>query len=650
MNLSELRTALWHLRKGGFRQLGRHLEHRENLRLKASQDAADKQRVEEMKRAELRGFDPLDFEEFPENTSRPKPFGHYRVGAILDDFSHLAWGGEFDLVPLSPESWREEIAEGIDFLLVESAWQGNSGAWRYQVVGSNAPSDNLRELVAHCRASGIPTVFWNKEDPAHFDDFLASAELFEVVATTDAACAPRYQAALPGSRVVVAPFAAQPRVHNPIRTAVSGRYQRGDLCFAGTYFRHKFPGRARQMEFILRAGLRASDNLHSALTIYSRNQDVDDKYTFPAPFDEWVVGALPYGRMLSAYRGYKVFLNVNTVTDSPTMFSRRVVELLAAGTAVATTPAEGISRLFGPSEVLTIDGPAEQPGEEAEAAIDAAAASIEAVVRSPLARDRMVHKAQRIIWEGHTYTHRAEQIVQAVGLPAANGWTGRPKATVIMATNRPERVTGALAQIVAQREIELEILVGLHGIAAPEQAPAGVLFREFPAEASLGEVLNGLVGEASGDYVAKMDDDDCYGPDYLRDQVNALRYSGAEVVGKQASYLYLADTDELVLRKPWREHLWTDLVLGATLTGRRETFVDHPFRELGRGEDTQFLRDVAAAGGRIYSADRFNYIQVRAAHGHTWDVEASALKRNGIVESYGLNRDHVFVGRGADED
>ena len=43
--------------------------------------------------------------------------------------------------------------------------------------------------------------------------------------------------------------------------------------------------------------------------------------------------------MLAAYTSYKVFLNVNSVTHSPTMCARRLFELSAAQTAVVTAPA-----------------------------------------------------------------------------------------------------------------------------------------------------------------------------------------------------------------------------------------------------------------------------------------------------------------------
>ena len=51
-------------------------------------------------------------------------------------------------------------------------------------------------MLNYCRSRGIPTVFWNKEDPPHFDDFIGAAKEFDFVFTTDADCVPMYREAL----------------------------------------------------------------------------------------------------------------------------------------------------------------------------------------------------------------------------------------------------------------------------------------------------------------------------------------------------------------------------------------------------------------------------------------------------------------------
>ncbi|MGD8149474.1 hypothetical protein [Ornithinimicrobium sp. Y1694] len=140
------------------------------------------------------------------------------MGIIADEFTRLCLQYEWDQLELDRKSWREQLAEQpIELLFVESAWNGNSGSWKYALTGSKAPWPELVELVAHCREQGIPTVFWNKEDPVHFEDFLDSAALFDCVLTTEADLIPQYVARLGHDRVAAMPFAAASWIHNPVR-------------------------------------------------------------------------------------------------------------------------------------------------------------------------------------------------------------------------------------------------------------------------------------------------------------------------------------------------------------------------------------------------------------------------------------------------
>ena len=83
---------------------------------------------------------------------------------------------------------------------------------------------------------------------------------------------------------------------------------------------------------------------------------------------------------------------------------------------------------------------------------------------------------------------------------------------------------------------------------------------------------------------------------------------------------------------------------GPTMVGPRATWVAHPFEDRTLGEDTTFQRDILAAGGGIYSADRFNFIQVRDARaGHTWHMDDERILANGVVHGFGRADDHVLL-------
>lgn len=565
--------------------------------------------------------------------SRPTPRFQFKVVSILDEFSYTAWASEFDLIPVSSTGWRDQVDSSFDFLFVESAWAGNSGQWQYQLTGTNAPSDNLRSLIAHCQELGITTVFWNKEDPPHFKDFFATAALFDVIFTTDENMVPFYRRSLQHDNIHVLPFAAQPYVHNPARNQVS--YAHGDVAFAGTYFQHKFPERREQMDLLLGAAAEEAAQGRFRLTIFSRHAGGDEKYQFPKQFDRWVSGSLPYSQMLAAYKSFKVFLNVNSVVDSGSMCSRRIFEIAASGTPVVSTPSKALA-LFFPEDEIPIARDKEQ-----------AARILRSLVSSPELRERMVHRVQRRIWENHTYEHRARTILEKLNL--LDDKDPVPLVSIICSTNRDTGLTHLLDQVAEQSYKNIELHVLSHGISFdPDLAVRArerrieVTLHTAPAEKTLGACLNQLVRAAQGDIIAKFDDDDVYCANYLRDQVNTLRCSGADLVGKASIFFRLEDLEIIARRWPHKEHQWTDFVAGATFVGWAETFRQHPFRPVTRGEDSRFLEDLRRAGKHVYSSDRFNYMAVRSSiSSHTWDISDAEILSYSSVETFGSGIKHI---------
>lgn len=631
--VTDVRAALWHLREGGPAQVKEWLRRRDVDNGGRGRSSTGLSRV----RSRQDQNQPPSFapHRIPDRAPRRSDLN---VGVILDDFSTAAFSFEWNLVALRKDDWLRQLTETkIDFLFVESAWNGNSGSWKYQLMGSSGPKPEFLALTDWCREHSVPTVFWNKEDPPHYDDFLPAARRFDVVFTSDSDRIPSYLADLGHSRVSALPFAAQPAIHNPIRTG-QDRHSRG-VAFAGMYFAHKYPERRQQMDMLLTAARSAGSHKGPELEIFSRQLGGDSNYQFPVPFSENVVGTLDYARMLTAYRSYKVFLNVNSVVDSPSMCARRIFEITASGTPVVSAPSAAIGHFFEPDEVLVASS--EEQGEH----------QIRMLSRSPELNDRVVHKGQRRIWAENTYAHRAETIVASV-LPERTHAAALPSASALVSTIRPHQLEHVFSTVGSQVGVDLELVLLTHGFEADTERIRELAdqhsVRRYrvltaPREASLGECLNLCVNAASGDVLTKMDDDDYYGPNYLADLLYALEFSKAEVVGKLAHHMHFASNKATVLRTPHMEHTFTRIVMGPTITARREVFEAHPFEPLNRGEDTAFLKAVTTSGGSIYSADRFNFCQMRSAEGHTWDVSEEELAASGEIIFFGDPKEHITV-------
>jgi spore maturation protein CgeB len=270
-----------------------------------------------------------------------------RLACIMDDFTLSSYQPEAVLHQLTPSHWQAELEVATpDLLLIESAWRGKDELWGNKVGHTSV---ELQGIVAWCRAKHVPTVFWCKEDPIHFETFLTTAMLFDYVFTTDIDCIHRYKAALGHDRVYLLPFACQPATNNPVET-----YARKDaFCFAGAYY-VRYPERTRDLGDFVRE-LPA----FRPMEIYDRNYGKQDpNYQFPAEYRPYIVGTLPFDQIEKAYKGYRYAINLNSIKQSQSMFARRVFELLASNTITISNFSRGLRLLFG-DLVITTDSGAE---------------------------------------------------------------------------------------------------------------------------------------------------------------------------------------------------------------------------------------------------------------------------------------------------
>lgn len=207
-----------------------------------------------------------------------------------------------------------------------------------------------------------------------------------------------------------------------------------------------------------------------------------------------------------------------------------------------------------------------------------------------------------------------------------------PRVSVLLATRRPGFLPWALANLARQTYPNLELVLGLHGDGFPAVEPLLADLRHpvrvvrAPGDEPLGAVLNALAEAAGGPLLTKMDDDDLYGADHLRDLVLAREFSGAALVGKWLEFVYLAEAD---CTMQWcngeSERFQTTTLSGPTLLlSRSDLDRAGGFRPLPGGVDPALTRDVVAAGGRVYRTHGAGFLLVRHRRGHTWDSEPAS--------------------------
>ena len=530
------------------------------------------------------------------------------VATILDEFSHQVFAPEWDQRPLGATSPADQLtAMGASLLFVESAWEGNGGAFRHDLAHfAKRQGSPLRDVLVAADKADLPTVFWNTEDPVHYEDFADAAGQFDWIFTTDADCIDRYVKLADHERVAALPFAAQPRLHHPIG-APPQRLARA--CFAGSWQADNYADGGADVELLLRPVLDAG-----LLDIFDRMAAPGAHGArFPAPYDQAVLGSRPYAELLDEYRRYACFLNVNSVKTSPTMCSRRVFELLACRTPVVSTPSRAIAELLGDT-VITVETQAD------------ARHAVERLTGDAEHRDRVGQLGYRAVMSRHTYAHRVDQILDTLGIastPAA------PRVTVLAPTNRPEFLDRLLDNFVRQREVSADLIVLTNSdrfdrpdvdrrLASIPRARA----IHLAAGLTMGECLNNGLAATDARFVAKFDDDDHYGAWYLHDALLVHRYLDAAIVGKKTFYAYLEGPDETVLRFPGNEFTPANRVSGSTMVIDRQVFPEAKFAAVNLGEDIDLCERAIEAGHVVFSADRYNYVAVRRpdARTHSWTI------------------------------
>ncbi len=268
-----------------------------------------------------------------------------RIALIADELTSACLSPEAKVMHLTPLNYRWVLKmRRPDVLIVESAWHGLRQAWKYKIASypdqPRRNNDTLRRIVAYARDLGIPAVFWNKEDGVHFERFIASASLFEHIFTVDENCIARYRAQV-GAQVTVNSlmFPVQPAIHH--FDGFHFKYHRAD--FVGSYSHHIHDSRRGWQDALFGAAARSG----LGLTAFDRNSDRKSaNYRFPPLPGVEVRAAVAHARTAGIYKDYLVSLNVNTVVDSPTMFSRRLVEILACGGVAVTNPSVAVERHF----------------------------------------------------------------------------------------------------------------------------------------------------------------------------------------------------------------------------------------------------------------------------------------------------------------
>ena len=295
----------------------------------------------------------------------------------------------------------------------------------------------------------------------------------------------------------------------------------------------------------------------------------------------------------------------------------------AATEGIATADIDG----FGPVAIDTFDTSSTRHLEVAAQGIPFLDVSIGTMTPDAARRAGVQYRR-------YAYQHHTEELERLFGQLLLEAPSIRPSVAGILISNRPDDFVKAIVRLPQQSVSNFEVVVGCHGFSSSVAADAidslsevnPVTVLEFDVATSLGECLNTAIASTGADVIAKMDDDDHYGPAYLTDAIQALEYGGTSVVGKRTTFTYLESQDRTVVRRPGdEERISSGAPTGATLVWRRSLWEANPFAHRSLGEDVAFLRGARQLGHNVYVNSAYEFVYHRRRTGNTWQASDSVF-------------------------
>ncbi len=272
-----------------------------------------------------------------------------KIAYVCDEMTYKSFHDLTQSVYITPWNWYEMLEnEKPDLFFCESAWSGIAkykDCWRGRIYKSDRVKYNNRkvlfQILEYCNANGIPTVFWNKEDPTYFgntnNDFIDTALHFDYIFTTAEECVEKYKKR-GAKNVFVLPFGFSPKLFNPMNSTE----KENRAVFAGSWY-PMHTERCRQMRAVFDEVLKHD----IMLQIYDRNSDIKETLNiFPEEYKAYVHDKIPFEKLGEEIKKSHYGININTVVNSSTMFARRVYEMMACNVCIISNESQGIKKQF----------------------------------------------------------------------------------------------------------------------------------------------------------------------------------------------------------------------------------------------------------------------------------------------------------------
>lgn len=182
----------------------------------------------------------------------------------------------------------------------------------------------------------------------------------------------------------------------------------------------------------------------------------------------------------------------------------------------------------------------------------------------------------------------------------------QPLVSCIMPTaNRHKYIPFAIDYFLQQDYHHAELVIiddGKESIASLLPKIPNIRYFYTPPLGTIGAKRNYACEKAQGEIIVHWDDDDWYAYDWISRQVNFLLSSGADICGIKHIHHYSA-----IMQAFWQGDAENrnnpgskPFLAGATMVYWKSFWEQHPFKDLQKGEDEDFVQ---TPGARVFAHD-----------------------------------------------
>lgn len=317
------------------------------------------------------------------------------IGVICDEFLYYSLKDTANFVYI-PFSENMEVDENLDVLLVVTSWRGLDHSWDYVANPNGRVRKALLDLINLYRESGITTVFYSKEDPVSYDQYLSIATECDYIFTSASEMIEKYKKDTGNQNVDYLEFGINPIYHNPIGKDLTDKSLNSIVTFAGSWM-VRFPRRNDESLEIFKGVYKAGYQLSIIDRQFERHME---RYHYPSFLIKNISETIPHERLMKLHKATKWGINLNSVQESNTMFANRVYELQAMGNVIISNYNRGVHNKFPSVQLVN------------------SSKDVESLVRDSKLIDQkeLIAEGIRNVMLNHTSFHRMSKVFKVLGI------------------------------------------------------------------------------------------------------------------------------------------------------------------------------------------------------------------------------------------